>query len=69
MKLTSNILSLVTTFACAALTAALPLNAAEPERIEHKRLPATSGGSISLEDVKGNADVETAGGSIKVAKR
>ncbi|MSU37035.1 MAG: hypothetical protein EXS36_18450 [Pedosphaera sp.] len=59
MKLTSNILPLVTTVACAALTAAMPLNAAGSERTEHKSLPATSGGTLTIKTFAGAIDIKT----------
>ncbi len=59
MNPTSTILSFFTTLACAALTAALPLNAAESERNEHKSLPATSGGTLIFTTFAGAIDIKT----------
>ncbi len=59
MKSTATILILVTTLACAALTAVTPINAADAERLENKSLPATSGGTLTFKASFGAIDIKT----------
>ncbi len=59
MKPTLPLPALVAAFALATVTASSPLQAADAERVEHKSLPATSGGTLTFKTVVGAIDIQT----------